>query len=134
MFKNTDNFSYEIDPNFDFTIDEKANKFMALRKIKWGNSEEYKLDLRNYVATEEGERMLKGCTFISEEAGHELASVLIKQGYGHIEEIAEAVVSNDELLGAVASEISKVEPDYVKKCIDKFVESGESYKDLDEVI
>ena len=134
MFKNTDNFSYEIDPNFDFTIDEKANKFMALRKIKWGNSEEYKLDLRNYVATEEGERMLKGCTFISEEAGHELASVLIKQGYGHIEEIAEAVVSNDELLGAVAAEISKVEPDYVKKCIDKFVESGESYKDLDEVI
>ena len=134
MFSKSDNFSYEIDPNFDFVIDEKANKFMALRKIKWGSSDEYKLDLRNYVAGEDGERMLKGCTFISEEGGHELAKVLIREGYGHPYDIANEVCQRQELLGAVASEINKMDSALVKKAIEKYENTLDEYLDLDEVI
>lgn len=134
MFKNNDNFSYEIDPNFDFVVDEKANKFMALRKIKWGSSDEYKLDLRNYVATEEGERMLKGCTFISDEAAHELTRVLIREGYGHPDDIAQEICARQELLGAVAGEISRMEPKFVEKAVEKYQNTLDEYMDLDEVI
>ena len=41
-------FSYELDKDFDYTIDEKGNSFIALRKIKWGNSSEFRLDLRKW--------------------------------------------------------------------------------------
>ena len=121
MFKNNADFTYEIDPNFDFVIDEKANKFIALRKIKWGSSDEYKLDLRNYVSNEDGERMLKGCTFISEETGHELANVLIREGYGHADDIA--------------NNFNNIEPSQLHQLADEYENTAASYmSDLDEVI
>ena len=59
------NFKYAIDKDFDHTIDEKGNTFIALRKIAWGDSENYKLDLRKYYTTEDGERMNKGVSFLT---------------------------------------------------------------------
>ena len=38
----TDNFTYSVNPDFDYTIDEKGNTFIALRQIDWGNKGEYK--------------------------------------------------------------------------------------------
>lgn len=88
-------FKYEIDPNFDFVLEEKANTYMSLRKIKWGESADFKLDLRKYQTTESGdERMLKGCTFISNEGAHELTKVLLEQGYGYTEDIVDAIATH----------------------------------------
>lgn len=134
MFKNTDSFSYDIDPNFDFVIDEKANKYMALRKIRWGSSEEYKLDLRNYVATEDGERMLKGCTFISEEAGHELSRVLVEQGYGDTETLADTIIENrPELCGALIDRFENMNKSQYENLKEGYSNPAEEYHDLDDL-
>lgn len=136
MFKNNTDFTYEIDPNFDFVIDEKANKFIALRKIKWGSSDEYKLDLRNYVSNEDGERMLKGCTFISEETGHELANVLIREGYGHADDIANNIIENRrDIYLSMANHFNNIEPSQLHQLADEYENTAASYmSDLDEVI
>ena len=84
-------FEYTNDPNFDYTIDEKGNTFIALRKIDWGNKGEYKLDLRKYYASENGETMSKGVSF-SDEGADELTKVLLETGYGDVEEITDTIV------------------------------------------
>ena len=136
MFNKNSDFSYEIDPNFDFVIDEKANKYIALRKIKWGNSEEFKLDLRNYVANEDGERMLKGCTFISEETGHELANVLVREGYGHADDIASDIINNRrDIYLTMANHFNELGQVELKKLVDEYDSTVAAYMDdLDEVI
>ena len=85
-------FEYKNDPEFDYTIDEKGNTFIALRKIDWGNKGDYKLDLRKYYASESGETMSKGVSFLTEEGPHELTKVLLETGYGDAEEITNTIV------------------------------------------
>ena len=87
-------FVYSVDPNFDYTIDEKGNAFIALRKIDWGNNGNYKLDLRKYYASESGETMQKGVSFLTEEGPDELTKVLLEVGYGNDDEIADAIIEN----------------------------------------
>lgn len=87
-------FVYSVDPNFDYTIDEKGNAFIALRKIDWGNNGNYKLDLRKYYASESGETMQKGVSFLTEEGPDELTKVLLEVGYGNDNEIADAIIEN----------------------------------------
>ena len=87
-------FVYTVDPNFDYTIDEKGNAFIALRKIDWGNSGNYKLDIRKYYASETGETMQKGVSFLTEDGPDELTKILIETGYGNGPEIADSIVAN----------------------------------------
>lgn len=87
-------FIYTTDPDFDYTIDEKGNTFIALRKIDWNNKGEYKLDLRKYYASESGETMSKGVSFLTEDGPHELTKVLVETGYGDDNELAEAIIKD----------------------------------------
>ena len=93
MFNKDKEFSYEVDPNFDYVLEERANTFIALRKIKWGSQTESKLDIRKYRATEEGEMIMKGCS-ITDEGAHELTKILVEQGYGLDKEIYDAIINN----------------------------------------
>lgn len=93
MFNKDKEFSYEVDPNFDYVLEERANTFIALRKIKWGSQTESKLDIRKYRATEEGEMMMKGCS-ITDEGANELTKILVEQGYGSDKEIYDAIINN----------------------------------------
>lgn len=93
MFDKDKEFSYEKDENFDFVLEEKANNFVALRKIKWKNQNEFKLDIRKYRATETGEVMLKGCS-LTDKGADELTRILIKQGYGKDKDIYDAIINN----------------------------------------
>lgn len=93
MFDKDKEFTYEKDENFDFVLEEKANNFVALRKIKWANQKEFKLDIRKYRATESGEVMLKGCS-LTENGANELTKILIEQGYGKDKEIYDAIINN----------------------------------------
>ena len=100
-------FEYTIDSDFDYTIDEKGNRYVALRKIDWGNKGEYKLDLRKYYASDAGEKMSSGVT-MSDDAADELAKVLLETGYGNIEELANTIIDNrPELLGKICSEMNR---------------------------
>lgn len=104
-------FHYEIDPNFDFTIEEKGNVFLALRKIYWNGKEEAKLDLRKYISTENGERMQKGVSFLSEEGPNELINVLMKNDYGNPTDIADIVVDKrKDIFDAISKRVNGVFP------------------------
>lgn len=102
----TRGFEYTTDPNFDYTIDEKGNTFIALRKIDWGNNGNYKLDLRKYYASESGETMSKGVSFLTDEGPDELTKVLVETGYGNDEELVNAIIENRPyILGRIKAEL-----------------------------
>lgn len=101
-------FEYSVDPDFDYTIDEKGNTFIALRKIDWGNKGEFKLDLRKYYASESGETMSKGLSFLTEDGPDELTKVLIETGYGNDAELANAIIEKRPgILGRIHNAITE---------------------------
>ena len=101
-------FEYNMDPAFDYTIDEKGNTFIALRKIDWGNKGDYKLDLRKYYASESGETMSKGLSFLTEDGPNELTKVLIETGYGNDAELASAIIEHRPgILGRIHNAITE---------------------------
>lgn len=97
-------FKYEVDKDFNYTIDERGNSFIALRKIRWGDNDNYKLDIRKYISTEKGEQMMKGFSFITDDGPNELSRVLLDTGYGKPDEIAQVIVDNRK---DIFNEISK---------------------------
>lgn len=132
MFKKNEPFSYDVDPDFDFILEEKANKFTALRKIKWGSSTEYKLDIRNYVSNDSGEQMLKGCTLISENGAHELTRVFLEQGFGNADEIANTISENRaDIMGAICANLDETTR---KRYAKEYEENASTYYNLEDVI
>ena len=101
-------FEYRTDPDFDYTIDEKGNTFIALRKIDWGNKGDFKLDLRKYYASESGETMSKGLSFLTDDGPNELTKVLIETGYGNDTELANAIIEKRPgILGRIHNAITE---------------------------
>ena len=101
-------FSYTIEDNFDKVFDEKGNSMLALRKIKWGDSDSVKLDLRKWYNGKDGETVGKGFSFLTEEGPHELAKVLVENGYGYTKDIVNALKSRKDfkqVMENVASDI-----------------------------
>lgn len=127
-------FKYEFDPNFDFVLEEKANVFVALRKVKWGDSDEFKVDIRKYISTDHGEQMKKGCTFISDNGVNELTKVLLEQGYGQPDDIINTICDSRP---DIAVEIAKNVAGQVD--VDKVIsltvdQATQEYYDMREVI
>lgn len=128
-------FKYEFDPEFDFILEEKANTYIALRKVKWGNSEEFKVDIRKYMSGQDGEQMRKGCTFISDEGVHELTKVLLQQGYGRTDEIVDAIKNErPKVFAALIQEIKDIPMDKAKEMVNDALVDEEEFYDLREVI
>ena len=130
-------FQYTVDSNFDYTIDEKGNAFIALRKIDWGNNGNYKLDLRKYYASENGETMSKGVSFLTEDGPDELTKVLLDNGYGNDEAIANSIIENrPEVLLNIYNAINE-SPELIEgaQCGAEYNEnSNEKYYDPEELI
>lgn len=131
-------FSYEVSPDFDHVLDEKGNTYIAFRKIKWGDSEEYKPDIRKYYATEEGEQMAKGVV-LTEEATHELTTALLKEGYGNDKEIYETIIDNrPEITSRFIKQILEdSDPEMIQAHLDAYPipeEEKEEFVDIEEVI
>lgn len=138
MFKSEKPFHYDIDPNYDFVLEERGNTYTALRKIRWGDKEDFSLDIRKYYATEEGERMAKGCSLMSKEGADELARVLVDTGYGDEKQLAKAICDNRVELAARIYD-SIVENKDLKDTVEDIIvnhlaDEEEEYYDLNEVI
>lgn len=79
--------------NLDAIFDERGSAFLSLRRVQWceegvaPDREKSKLELRKWRVTAEGERADKGVAFLTEEGPHELAKVLIQNGYGHTKDL-----------------------------------------------
>ena len=104
MAKNGE-FSYEVQKEFDFIIEESGNNSINLRKISW-NGRPYKLDLRKYSYKDGKESMLKGIS-ISDEGANELTEVLIENGYGDTKRIIKALRTRENFTEEM------LEPEYV---------------------
>ncbi len=99
----------------DRVVDEKGSCFIALRKLQWGDPnepedpEKVKLDLRKYYSNANGgsEKLGKGVSFLTEEGPHELAKALLESGYGHTEDVLNAVKDRGDFKDAVESVFSK---------------------------
>lgn len=101
-------FTYEIDENYDYVLNEVGNVFIALRKISW-NGREPKLDLRKYYNTKDGsERMDKGVS-MSKECADELTRVLAFTGYGNTRDIIDGIKDRDDFNTALSQSL-KNEP------------------------
>lgn len=137
-----DDFTYETDPEVDAILEEHANTYVALRKIKWGNSKDFKVDIRKYTATESGERMLKGCS-LTDEGANELVTNLLKLGYGKDEEIQTTInESRPELVSRFIEDFSSKTPEELQDHLTKYPvvytsddeSDDQEYCDLDEVL
>lgn len=127
-------FVYTVDSDFDYTVDEKGNAFIALRKIDWGNTGNFKLDLRKYYASESGETMQKGVSFLTEDGPDELTKVLIENGYGDAKEITNSIIEKrPDILGRIcniiASDPSLSDPELLAQYADE-----EEFYDPEELI
>ena len=96
-------FSYNVDPDFNFPIDEKGNSFISLRKIQWNNAYDTGDNNPQSINTESG----IGVSFLTEEGPGELAKVLIENGYGDAEELATAISEKrEDILKRLAKKLS----------------------------
>jgi len=100
-------FDYKIG-DLDRVIDEKGSTFMALRKIAWGvgqneevDDSKFKLDLRKYYTTPDGEKMNKGVSFLTDEGPDELIKVLLEEGYGNTGECLAILKDREDWVEAV---------------------------------
>lgn len=93
--------------DLDVTFDELGSRFLALRRVQWVNKGEEpdiskaKLELRKWLVDKEGnERANKGFSFLTDEGPHELAKVLIHEGYGRTKDILNELRSRDDFIEA----------------------------------
>lgn len=139
MFNKGKEFKYSVDPNFDFVLEERANTYIALRKIKWGENGDPKIDIRKYVATEEGERMMKGCS-MSDDGANELAKVLVQQGYGKDKDIFNSIIDNrPEITSRFIREIKESSDSAIEEHLKKYPivdveEDDEELFNLNEIV
>lgn len=131
-------FTYEVDPNFDYVLEERGNTYTALKKIRWGDNDHFSLDIRKWYATENGERMAKGCSLMTDEGADELTRVLVSTGYGDDKELASEICSNrTELAARIYNNI--LNNDDLKDTVESIIsnqiaDEEEEYHDLREVI
>lgn len=96
----------QIIDGYDHIISEKGNVFIALRKIKWSEDSDTKLDLRKYITTTDGgERCQKGVCF-DDEAADELTKVLCETGYGDTREIIDSIKDRDNFMPSLCRSLS----------------------------
>lgn len=99
-------FTYEVDKNFDYILEEKGNVFTAVRKIRWGSATDFKLDIRKYYNTNDGETMSKGIS-LSDDAANELTNVLTATGYGNTKEIINNIKDRNDFFTSLSQAIGK---------------------------
>ena len=107
MFDNTKQIRPVLFDNLDAIFDEKGSTFLSMRKVQWvqeGNEPDEskaKLDLRKCRVSEDGERADKGFAFLTEDGPHELAKVLVHNGYGHTKDVLLELKGRDDFKESV---------------------------------
>ena len=101
------NLQYEFeDGSINRIIEERGNYFTAVRMVRWKPEADFKLDIRKYSSTEDGDTPLKGISFMTEEGPTELISALLEEGYGSTNEVANSIFTYRK---DIVERISKLE-------------------------
>ena len=98
-------FNLEIDPSLDVVFDEgSGNSFLAMRKLRWDENSNFKIDLRKWFTNSDGEEIAgKGFSFITEDGPNNLVNCLIDNGFGDTRDIIEKVSTRDDFVDALAT-------------------------------
>ena len=96
-------FNLEIDDSIDEVFDEGVgNSFLAMRRLRWTNDGQFKLDLRKWITNSDGEEIPgKGFSFITEEGPENLINVLLKHGYGDTRKTLEGIQDREDFIPEV---------------------------------
>ena len=89
------NFKYKIDESLNDIFHEQGNTYFALRKISWGDSDNYKVDIRKYYSSADGEETMSKGVSLSDEAANSLTESLVKNGYGNTKEMLKMLVQRE---------------------------------------
>lgn len=120
-------FNQEIIDDFDHIITEYNNTYISLRKVRWSETGDIKLDLRKYVTQSDGsERMMKGCSF-PENSADELINVLLQEGYGDTRQVINNIKDRNDFNLSLVRSLGNDDWDIVKKAFPdmKFPEPDE---------
>lgn len=102
-FSKNKEFSYSFG-EVNRIVEEKGNQFTRFAQIIWNSDgkETIKYDLRKYVTEANGnEKMLKGLSFLSDNGPHELAHVLVEEGFGTTSKILTTIKERNDFREAV---------------------------------
>lgn len=102
--KDFSSIKYKVFDGTDNIFDERGSTFLAMRKISWyseGKEEptedKARWELRKWTANEAGPDIPgKGVTFLTENGPHDLAKLLIHNGYGQTKEILKELKTRDD--------------------------------------
>lgn len=102
-------FNLEIDPEIDEVFDEGVgNSFLAMRRLRWNENGQYKLDLRKWITNANGEEIAgKGFSFITEEGPANLINCLLKHGYGDTRKTLEGIQDREDFVPEVMDILNK---------------------------
>lgn len=101
--------SCKVFKDYGITFDEKGSTWGTVRKVQWikdgkePDESKAKIEIRKFTQTAEGERMMKGYTFSTEEGPGELITGLIGAGFGNTKDILKAVIKRDDFEESVKS-------------------------------
>ena len=99
-------------------FDEKGNGFLAMRYLAWkapeeATPEDYRIDMRRwYTQADGGERVDKGFGFMTEQGPHNLARILLEDGFGHTLEVLNAIKDREDFRPSLNRVLSKDDPNY----------------------
>lgn len=88
-------FTYKIDEDFDYLVEEKGNQAVFFRRVSWGGRDS-KLEIRKWYVDGSKETAGKGVTFMTEEGPDELVRIMTETGFGHTDEILENISKRDD--------------------------------------
>lgn len=113
-------FNYETDENKEsYIIEEKGNSYTQLAYERWNEDSDFKLALRKFYSSAKGETAGKGVTFMTEDGPSELINVLLREGYGNPDDIANICVQK--------------RPDIIGSIVYNFSHNSESDEDHDTI-
>ncbi len=102
--KDYSSVKYKIFDGMDNIFDERGSSFIAMRKTAWysvGKEEptedKAKWELRKWTANESGlDTPGKGFSFLTENGPHDLAKLLVHNGYGDTKELLLELKQRDD--------------------------------------
>lgn len=110
----TKEFKLELDPSIDEVFDEvPGNSFLALRRLRWTETGNFRLDIRKWYTNNQGEEIAgKGVSFMTEEGPDNLIAALLKHGYGDTEKTIDAIKDREDFISIATAAIMEKNPDF----------------------
>ena len=106
-FKKDGNISFTIKVDgINELIDERTNSILAVREVCWNNKEP-RLELRKWIVDENGDKPMKGVSFLTEDGPHNLVHSMTKLGFGNTETIINNIKNRDDFEDSLVKVIGK---------------------------